>query len=166
MLILISYLIVRQKNNKDKTSDSDYEALILKALGNEITILNYKAFEDYLVVLYKNVKDELNQKILKVHPNAVEYVSGLDLEIQLYYGTIQKYGFENYMIITGVKGSGSHMEVYFHGSLGTVNTLHSRILDIEEEYFIKIVKLDRSTSYQFLVDSSTKMLDEVYEEIQ
>jgi len=165
LIVLISFLLIQQKNNEALVSNLEYEALILEAVGEDKKILNFEEFEDYLVVLYKNDKDELNQRIYKGNETTLDYVSGIDLPIQSFYGTVQKYGNENYMIITGIKGSASHIEVNYNGSLGTVNTEYSRILDLDEVYFIKIVALDKDISYQFLVDPSTKMLDEVYEEI-
>lgn len=166
LIILISFLIIQQKNNEIIVSDLDYVSLILVALEENIEILNYEDFEEYLVVLYKTDKDELNQRVFKVNERTLDYVSGMDFQVQSFYGTIQKYGHENYMIITGIKGSASHIDVYFHGSTGSVHTKYSKILDIEEEYFIIINQLDRQISYQFIVDPLTRMLDEVYEEIQ
>ena len=165
-LVLVLLLIIQQKKNNGIIFELDYEELILEAIGLNTTILNYKRFEDYIVVLCKNDNDELSQITFRVKETSIEYIAGKDLKVQSFYGTIQKYGYDNYMIITGIKGSSSHIDVYFYGSMGAVSTKYSRILDIEEEYFIIINKLDRQIHYQFLVDPSTKMLDEVYEEIQ
>lgn len=42
-----------------------------------------------------------------------------------YYRTVHKYGHD----ITGIKALGSHIEVNFYGSLGSVNTLFSKITE-------------------------------------
>ena len=165
MFTLAPLLIILQKKNNRIIVEMDYELLVLETIGANMTILNYKRFEDYIVVLYKNGNNELKQITFRVKETSIEYIAGMDSKVQSFYGTIQKYGHENYMIISGIKGSSSHIDVYFYGSMGAVTTKYSKILDIEEEYFIIVNKLDRQISYQFLVDPSTRMLDEVYEEI-
>lgn len=131
-----------------------------------IDIKKLAYFEDYIVVSYLNDNQELNRRIFEIDDDRLILVSGQDQAIEDYFGTIQSYEGKFYLVVSGLRGDATYLNIKYakSGTSGFEN--QSMIVELLDEYFIIIKALDNDAGYEFLISSESIFLDDNHQEIK